>query len=143
MYVWANAPAAVPHAIAAVPHAIAAVPHAIACVAAVNVDVDVPLPPPLSRARAIRDSLSKRAATRHAISQYVQRKKRKGTYHPLQQFLCKTNRNGLPHKHDKPSCDILQLHDVAAAEGNTKVACEVPQPRIRTRENQQHQKIMR
>jgi hypothetical protein len=46
---WANAPAAFPHA--------------IACVAAVNVNVNVPLPPPLSRARTIRDSLSKRAAT--------------------------------------------------------------------------------
>lgn len=45
MYMWANAPAAVPHAIA----------HVAA--------VDVPLPPQLSRACAIRDSPSKRAAT--------------------------------------------------------------------------------
>jgi hypothetical protein len=70
-------------------------------------------------------------------------KKGKGTYHPLQQFLRKTNCNGLPHKHDKLSCDILQLHNVAVAEGDTKVACEVPQPHIRTRDNQQRQKIMR
>jgi hypothetical protein len=69
-----------------------------------------------------------------------EKEEEKGTYHPLQQTPRKTKGDGLPHKHDKTSCDVLQLRDVAAVEGETEVACGVPQPRMCTRENQQRQK---
>jgi hypothetical protein len=123
---WANAPAAVPHAIARI----------------ATVNVNVPLPPPLSHMRDLRFPV--KASRYMTCSQpiYPEKKKKKRgltittlfNNPPVRQSHC------LPHKHNKTSCDVLQPCDVAAVEGNTEVACEVPQPHMRTRENQQCQK---
>lgn len=115
---WANAPAAVPHAIVGI--------------AAVKVDVNLPLSP---RAQpAIPYQSEPLHGTQSANMSKEKRKKE--TYRPLQQIRRETKGDGLSHEQDVSSCDILQLQGVEAVEGHTEVPCEVPQTRIRTRESQ-------
>jgi hypothetical protein len=126
VYMWANAPAAVPHAIARI----------------ATVDVDVPLPPPLSRAHNLQFPVkASRYMTRSQPIYPEKKKKKRGlTITTLSNNPPARRSHRLPHKHDKTFCDVLQLRDVAAVEGDTEVACKVPQPRMHTRENQQCQK---
>jgi hypothetical protein len=63
-----------------------------------------------------------------------EKKKKKGDLPPSQTVPLQDKVHRLPHKDNKTSSNVLQFRDVAAAEGDTKVTCEVPQPRIHTRE---------
>ncbi len=74
------------------------------------------------------------------IGSKKKKKEKNGTYPPLQQIVRETKGDRLPHKQDKTSCDVLQLRGVEVGQGEKEVDCEVPQSRICTRQNQQHQK---
>jgi hypothetical protein len=105
-----------------VPHAIASRPATV-------------IPP-----RVTRDSVSKRAATWHAVSRTFREINEKGTYHMLQQPHQEAKGDVLPQSQDETSCDVFQPRDVEVVEvveSDEEVVYELPEPRTRTRQSQQ------